>query len=60
MDLAQKLEELKKRGIVLRIVEARSKVRDMLRLEGVEDKVGRIDRFKTLAEAVDELLGEQA
>jgi SulP family sulfate permease len=47
--------ELEKRGIALRLVEARSKVRDMLRLEGVEQKVGRIDRFTTLADAIDEL-----
>ncbi len=47
--------ELEKRGIALRLVEARSKVRDMLRLEGVEVKVGSIDRFTTLAEAIDDL-----
>lgn len=45
--------ELQKRGIVLRIVEARSKVRDMLRVEGVEDKIGRVDRFTTLAAAIE-------
>ena len=45
--------ELRKRGIILRLVEARSKVRDMLRSEGVEEKVGRIDRFTTLAAAID-------
>src|SRR6267143_1096455 len=47
--------ELEKRGIALRLVEARSKVRDILRLEGVETKVRRIDRFTTLAEAIDDL-----
>jgi len=47
--------ELAKRGIGLRLVEARSRVRDMLRLEGVEEKVGRIDRFTTLADAIDDL-----
>ncbi len=31
--------ELKKRGATFRVVEARSTVRDMLRLEGVEDRV---------------------
>jgi high affinity sulfate transporter 1 len=46
--------ELGKRGILLRLVEARSSVRDMLRLEGVEEMVGRIDRFTTLAEAVED------
>ena len=46
--------ELSKRGIAFRLVEARSKVRDILRVEGVEDKVGRIDRFTTLADAVED------
>ena len=45
--------ELKKRGVALRIVEARSKVRDILRLEGVEERLGRIDRFTTLADAIE-------
>ena len=48
-------KELSKRGIALRLVEARSKVRDMLRLEGVEERVGRIDRFTTLADAIENL-----
>ncbi len=51
-------KELRKRGIALRVVEARSKVRDMLRLEGVEEKLGRMDRFTTLADAIDQLRGE--
>ena len=45
--------ELVKRSIEFRLVEARSTVRDLLRIEGVEEKVGRIDRFTTLADAVD-------
>src|SRR4029434_7351138 len=45
--------ELDKRGIGFRLVEARSGVRDMLRIEGVEDRVGRIDRFTMLADAID-------
>lgn len=45
--------ELAKRGIELRLVEARSSVRDMLRVEGVEEKVGRIDRFTMLADAIE-------
>jgi sulfate permease, SulP family len=52
--------ELENRGVTFRIVEARAKVRDILRLEGVEDKVGRIDRFTTLADAIDNLRGEQS
>jgi high affinity sulfate transporter 1 len=45
--------ELVKRGIALSLVEARSTVRDMLRVEGVEKKTGRIDRFTTLADAIE-------
>jgi MFS superfamily sulfate permease-like transporter len=41
-------------GIRLQIVEARAAVRDMLRLEGLEDRVGRINRFTTVAEAVED------
>lgn len=52
--------ELAKRNIPLRLVEARSTVRDMLRVEGVEDKVGRIDRFTTLAHAIDDFRNSAA
>jgi sulfate permease, SulP family len=45
--------ELAKREITFGLVEARSTVRDMLRVEGVEEKTGRIDRFTTLAEAIE-------
>ena len=46
--------ELEKRSIAFRLVEARSTVRDMLRVEGVEEKVGRIDRFTMLADAIED------
>jgi SulP family sulfate permease len=46
--------ELAKRGITLGLVEARSAVRDMLRMEGLEAKVGRINRFTTLADAIED------
>lgn len=46
--------ELQRRGLAFRIVEARSKVRDMLRVEGLEDKLGHIDRLTMLADAIDE------
>jgi high affinity sulfate transporter 1 len=52
--------ELEKRGIIFRLVEARSTVRDMLRVEGVEEKVGRIDRFTMLADAIDSIQNEPA
>jgi MFS superfamily sulfate permease-like transporter len=50
--------ELDKRGIAFRIVEARAKVRDMLRTEGVEEKVGQIDRVTMLADAIDAFQNE--
>jgi high affinity sulfate transporter 1 len=57
---AQMLAELQKElaavNVRLQIVEARASVRDRLHVEGVEDKVGRIGRFKSLADAVDEFL----
>jgi high affinity sulfate transporter 1 len=46
--------ELARRGIDFRLVEARAAVRDMLRVEGVEEKAGRVDRFTSLAEAIED------
>ena len=46
--------ELAAAGCRLQLVEARSSVRDRLRLEGVEDQVGRVNRFTTVAEALDD------
>ncbi|CUU21439.1 blr3473 probable sulfate transporter CDS [Bradyrhizobium sp.] len=40
--------ELSGRGIALRIVGARGRVRDLLRADGLEDKVGGIDRTATV------------
>jgi MFS superfamily sulfate permease-like transporter len=45
--------EIAKRGLVFRLVEARSTVRDILRTEGIEERIGRIDRFTMLADAID-------
>jgi SulP family sulfate permease len=45
--------DLARRGIALRIVGARGRVRDLLRAEGIGEKVGRLDRLATL----DDLLG---
>jgi high affinity sulfate transporter 1 len=45
--------ELAKRGVILRLVEAHASVRDLLRIEGAEDRVGRIDRFATVADVID-------
>jgi SulP family sulfate permease len=41
-------------GIEFRIVEARSSVRDLLRVEGLEETMGHIGRFKSLADVLDE------
>jgi SulP family sulfate permease len=54
--LAGLYDQLASVNVRLQIVEARSSVRDRLAREGVEDKVGRIGRFKSLADAVDEFL----
>jgi SulP family sulfate permease len=45
--------ELAKRGVILRLVEARASVRDLLRIEGAEDRVGRIDRFAMVADVIE-------
>ncbi|MFG0283612.1 MAG: SulP family inorganic anion transporter [Phycisphaerales bacterium JB039] len=50
--------ELEAMGIRLLIVEARSRVRDRLRAEGLEDRIGRIDRFTSVADAVDAMQGD--
>jgi high affinity sulfate transporter 1 len=52
--IASLRSELEKRGAVLRVVEARSSVRDLLRAVGLEDKVGRIGRFATVADVIDD------
>ncbi len=40
-------------GARLRIVEARSSVRERLRVQGVEERTGPVDRFTSVADAVD-------
>jgi sulfate permease, SulP family len=52
--------ELAKRGIAFGLVEARSSVRDMLRVEGLENEIGRIDRFTTLADAIEDFQSRTA
>jgi high affinity sulfate transporter 1 len=46
-------DELAESGIPLRVVEARSSVRDRLRAEKLDEKLGGIDRFKTVAEVIE-------
>lgn len=52
--LAELSDELTAAGIRIRVVDARSSVRDRLRAEGVDEKLGGINRFTTVADAVDE------
>jgi MFS superfamily sulfate permease-like transporter len=54
--LAGLYDQLALVNVRLQIVEARSSVRDRLHAEGVEDKVGPIGRFRSLADAVDDFL----
>ncbi|MEZ0276808.1 MAG: SulP family inorganic anion transporter [Roseimicrobium sp.] len=46
-------DELTSAGTKFQMVEARASVRDTLRLEGLEDKVGRINRFTSVGDAVE-------
>ena len=50
-------QELGEAGVPLRLVGARAAVRDILRAEGLEERVGPIDRRLTVADVVDEILG---
>lgn len=47
--------ELKAAGIDLRIVSAHAEVRDILRAEGLEDRVGHLGRRISVADAIDDL-----
>jgi high affinity sulfate transporter 1 len=51
--LASLGDELGKDRIALCVAEARATVRDLLRAEGLEAKVGRIDRFTSVADAIE-------
>src|SRR6266496_3497857 len=46
--------ELTAKGLQFQAVEARSSVRDRLRNEGVDDKLGGINRFRSVADAVED------
>jgi MFS superfamily sulfate permease-like transporter len=46
--------EVTSKGLQFRAVEARSSVRDRLRSEGVDSKLGGINRFTSVADAVDD------
>jgi MFS superfamily sulfate permease-like transporter len=58
--LGELADELTAMGIRVQAVEARSSVRDRLRDEGVDEKLGGVNRFMTVAEAVDKLARSSA
>jgi len=58
--LASMADELGAMSIQFHAVEPRSSVRDRLRREGVDIKLGGIDRFTTVADVIDHFLGESA
>ena len=51
--LASLSDELVKRNVALRLAEALAEPRDLLRAEGLEAKVGRIDRYTSVADVVE-------
>jgi SulP family sulfate permease len=58
--LASMADELTGMSIHFHAVEPRSSVRDRLRREGVDIKLGGIDRFTTVADVIDHFLSESA
>jgi len=53
-------DELAKRNVTLRVTDAHASVRDMLRAEGVDERVGGINRFASVADDVDDFLAQSA
>ena len=58
--LAAMADELTTQGIQFHAVEPRSSVRDRLRREGVDGKLGGVDRFTTVADVIDHFLSKSA
>jgi high affinity sulfate transporter 1 len=58
--LAGMADELRTLGVRLQIVEARSGVRDRLNSEGLEERIGRTNRFVMVADALDEFERSQS
>ncbi len=56
--LAGMAAELEMAGVRLQVVDARSSVRDRLRTEGVDARLGGVNRFTTVADAVEAFQGE--
>ncbi|MGH9765630.1 MAG: SulP family inorganic anion transporter [Blastocatellia bacterium] len=57
--LASLVDELEAIGVRMEVVEARSSVRDRLRTEGLDEKLGGISRFSNLDHAVEEFDRQQ-
>jgi SulP family sulfate permease len=57
--LATMAEELTAKGIQFHAVEPRSSVRDRLRHEGVDNKLGGVNRFTTVADMIDHFQRER-
>ena len=53
-------DELAKRGVALRLAETHATTRDLLRAEGLDAKVGGIDRFTSVADVVERRQEESA
>jgi high affinity sulfate transporter 1 len=56
--LASMAEEVTAAGIQFHAVEPRSSVRDRLRREGVDGKLGGVNRFSAIADVIDHFLGD--
>jgi MFS superfamily sulfate permease-like transporter len=56
--LAGMAGELTAEGIHFQAVEERSSVRDRLRREGVDEQLGGVNRFSSVADVIDHFLGE--
>jgi SulP family sulfate permease len=53
-------KQLAVRGVALRLVGARARVRDLLRADGVAEKIGRFDRVTTLDAVISEAIATSA
>jgi high affinity sulfate transporter 1 len=56
--LARLTDELAKRHVALRLAEVHATTRDLLRAEGLDRKLGGIDRFTSLADVIEQYQGE--
>src|SRR5204862_3169561 len=58
--LASLADELSDKGARVHVVEARSSVRERLRQEGLDARLGGIDRFTSVADTIDDLMKTEA